>query len=67
MSGDRNPIPGFGLPPTLDEIAQFSRNEDGETDNHVDLSIIAESSRKAAVLVLHTIQSQYMMLSQIIS
>jgi len=38
--------------PTLNEIAQFSRNEDGETDNHVDLSIIAEASRKAAVLVL---------------
>lgn len=38
--------------PTLDEIAQFSRNQDGDTDNHVDLSIIAEASRKAAVLVL---------------
>lgn len=38
--------------PTLDEIAQFSRNQDGETENNVDLSIIAEASRKAAVLVL---------------
>lgn len=38
--------------PTLDEIAQFTRNQDGETDNNVDLSIIAEASRKAAVLVL---------------
>lgn len=37
--------------PTLDEIAQFSRNQEGDTDN-VDLSIIAEASRKAAVLVL---------------
>lgn len=38
--------------PTLDEIAQFTRNQDGETENNIDLSIIAEASRKAAVLVL---------------
>lgn len=37
--------------PTLDEIAQFTRNQEGETEG-VDLSVIAEASRKAAVLVL---------------
>lgn len=25
MSGDRNPIPGFGLPPALDDIAAMAR------------------------------------------
>jgi transcription elongation factor SPT5 len=38
--------------PTLDEITQFTRRQDGEGENPVDLSIIAEASRKAAVLVL---------------
>jgi transcription elongation factor SPT5 len=38
--------------PTLDEIAQFTRNQDGEASNNIDLSVIAEASRKAAVLVL---------------
>ena len=38
--------------PTLDEITQFSRNQDGDTDNNMDLLIIAEASHKAAVLVL---------------
>lgn len=38
--------------PTLDEIAQFTRNQDGENDSNIDLSVIAEASRKAAVLVL---------------
>jgi transcription elongation factor SPT5 len=38
--------------PTLDEIAQFTRHLDGEGDNHIDLSVIAEASRKAAVSVL---------------
>jgi len=38
--------------PTLDEITQFTRRQDGEEENPVDLSIIAEASRKAAVSVL---------------
>lgn len=39
--------------PTLDEITQFTRRQDGaEADNVVDLSIIAEASRKAAISVL---------------
>lgn len=39
--------------PTLDEITQFTRRQDGgEADNLVDLSIIAEASRKAAISVL---------------
>jgi transcription elongation factor SPT5 len=38
--------------PTLDEIQQFSRRQDSEGDNLVDLSVIAEASRKAAVSVL---------------
>lgn len=38
--------------PTLDEISQFTRNQDGDTATNVDLSIIAEASRKAAVSVL---------------
>jgi transcription elongation factor SPT5 len=39
--------------PTLDEITMFSRGQDGgETENAVDLSIIAEASRKAAIAVL---------------
>ncbi|KAF9011770.1 hypothetical protein BDQ17DRAFT_1344799 [Cyathus striatus] len=38
--------------PTLDEITQFSRRQDGEGDNLVDLSVIAEASRKAAIAVL---------------
>ncbi|KXN87162.1 Transcription elongation factor SPT5 [Leucoagaricus sp. SymC.cos] len=38
--------------PTLDEITQFTRRQDGEGENPVDLSIIAEASRKAAVSVL---------------
>lgn len=38
--------------PTLDEIQQFSRKQDNEGDNLVDLSVIAEASRKAAVSVL---------------
>jgi transcription elongation factor SPT5 len=40
--------------PSLDEITQFSRRggEAGDIDTSVDLSIIAEASRKAAVLVL---------------
>ncbi|SJL10156.1 related to SPT5-transcription elongation protein [Armillaria ostoyae] len=39
--------------PTLDEITQFSRRQDGMGgENPVDLSIIAEASRKAAVSVL---------------
>lgn len=41
-----------GVNPTLDEIAQFSRHQDGEIDNHIDLSVVAEASRKAAVSVL---------------
>uniref|UniRef100_A0A0W0G1Y1 Transcription elongation factor SPT5 n=1 Tax=Moniliophthora roreri TaxID=221103 RepID=A0A0W0G1Y1_MONRR len=38
--------------PTLDEITQFSRKADGTSDSMVDLSIIAEASRKQAVAVL---------------
>jgi transcription elongation factor SPT5 len=39
--------------PTLDEITQFTRGQDGmEGENMVDLSVIAEASRKAAVAVL---------------
>ncbi len=39
--------------PTLDEITQFTRGQDGlEGENAVDLSIIAEASRKAAIAVL---------------
>ncbi|KAG6809599.1 hypothetical protein H0H92_015601 [Tricholoma furcatifolium] len=38
--------------PTLDEITQFSRRMDGEGDSVVDLSVIAEASRKAAIAVL---------------
>jgi len=40
--------------PTLDEIQQFSKRQDGggELDSQVDLSIIAEASRKAAIAVL---------------
>ncbi|KAF5365197.1 hypothetical protein D9758_005324 [Tetrapyrgos nigripes] len=38
--------------PTLDEITQFSRRQDGLEDSMVDLSIIAEASRKAAISVL---------------
>ncbi|KAI0826435.1 hypothetical protein BC629DRAFT_1434851 [Irpex lacteus] len=39
--------------PTLDEITRFTRGQDG-TDNEtaIDLSIIAEASRKAAIAVL---------------
>ncbi|TFK52900.1 transcription elongation factor Spt5 [Heliocybe sulcata] len=39
--------------PTLDEITRFARGMDGaENDTAVDLSIIAEASRKAAIAVL---------------
>ena len=39
--------------PTLDEITRFTHGQDGtETDANVDLSIIAEASRKAAISVL---------------
>ena len=39
--------------PTLDEITQFTRGQDGaEHDGNVDLSIIAEASKKAAIAVL---------------
>jgi transcription elongation factor SPT5 len=39
--------------PTLDEITRFTRGQDGaETENTVDLSLIAEASRKAAISVL---------------
>ena len=39
--------------PTLDEITQFTRGKDGtENESLVDLSIIAEASRKAAISVL---------------
>ena len=39
--------------PTLDEITQFTRGKDGaENDTNVDLSIIAEASKKAAIAVL---------------
>ena len=38
--------------PTLDEITQFTRRQDGGDDHVVNLSIIAEVSRKAAIAVL---------------
>ncbi|KAI8989014.1 transcription elongation factor Spt5 [Trametes punicea] len=39
--------------PTLDEITRFTRGQDGtENETNVDLSIIAEASRKAAISVL---------------
>lgn len=39
--------------PTLDEITQFTRGQDGaENDANIDLSIIAEASKKAAIAVL---------------
>ena len=38
--------------PSLDEITQFSRHQEGDVDDSVDLSIIAEASRKAAISVL---------------
>ncbi|KAH9474560.1 Transcription elongation factor SPT5 [Psilocybe cubensis] len=38
--------------PTLDEITQFTRRQDGGDDNPVNLSAIAEASRKAAISVL---------------
>ncbi|KAJ7782978.1 transcription elongation factor Spt5 [Mycena metata] len=39
--------------PTLDEITQFARGQEGDSgENAFDLSIIAEASRKAAVSVL---------------
>jgi len=38
--------------PTLDEITQFARREDGGEDGLVNLSAIAEASRKAAIAVL---------------
>ena len=39
--------------PTLDEIMRFTRQEDGaEHDQSVDLSIIAETSKKEAITVL---------------
>lgn len=38
--------------PTLDEITQFSKRQDGENEETVNLSIIAEASRKAAIAVL---------------
>ncbi|KII93202.1 hypothetical protein PLICRDRAFT_130771 [Plicaturopsis crispa FD-325 SS-3] len=39
--------------PTLDEITRFARGMDGaENENNVDLSVIAEASRKAAISVL---------------
>lgn len=39
--------------PTLDEITRFTRGQDGtENESSVDLSIIAEASRKAAISVL---------------
>ncbi|KAJ6475205.1 transcription elongation factor SPT5 [Mycena vitilis] len=39
--------------PTLDEITQFARGQEGESgETVVDLSIIAEASRKAAISVL---------------
>lgn len=39
--------------PTLDEITRFSRGQDGaEHEGTIDLSIIAEASRKAAIAVL---------------
>lgn len=39
--------------PTLDEITRFTRGQDGaENESNIDLSIIAEASRKAAIAVL---------------
>jgi transcription elongation factor SPT5 len=39
--------------PTLDEITRFTRGQDGtEHENNVDLSVIAEASKKAAISVL---------------
>lgn len=38
--------------PTLDEITQFTREDDGAEDASVNLSAIAEASRKAAIGVL---------------
>lgn len=39
--------------PTLDEITQFTRGQDGaDNEANVDLSIIAEASKKAAIAVL---------------
>ncbi|EMD36765.1 hypothetical protein CERSUDRAFT_137024 [Gelatoporia subvermispora B] len=39
--------------PTLDEITHFTRGRDGaENDSNVDLSIIADAARKAAISVL---------------
>jgi transcription elongation factor SPT5 len=39
--------------PTLDEITQFMRRQEGSTqDSVVDLSVIAEASKKAAIAVL---------------
>jgi transcription elongation factor SPT5 len=38
--------------PSLDEITRFTRGVEGREDEKVDLSIIAEASRKAAVAVL---------------
>jgi transcription elongation factor SPT5 len=39
--------------PTLDEITMFSRGQEGgDSENPIDLSIIAEASRKAAIAVL---------------
>lgn len=39
--------------PTLDEIMRFTRQEDGaENEHNVDLSIIAETSKKEAITVL---------------
>jgi transcription elongation factor SPT5 len=39
--------------PTLDEITRFTKGQDGtEHEHNVDLSIIAEASRKAAISVL---------------
>lgn len=38
--------------PTLDEITQFTRRQDGTEDSSINLSGIAEASRKAAIAVL---------------
>ena len=38
--------------PTLDEITQFTRRQDGGDDHVVNLSVIAEASQKAAIAVL---------------
>jgi transcription elongation factor SPT5 len=38
--------------PSLDEITQFSKRQDGDSEQHVDLSVIADASRKAAIQVL---------------